>query len=36
MCTNYRAPDEEPGISERRIDSFADVYRCFPRKYNPV
>ncbi|HDR8936247.1 SOS response-associated peptidase [Burkholderia vietnamiensis] len=32
MCTNYRAPDEEPGISELRIDSFADLYRRTPWK----
>ncbi|WP_260428220.1 hypothetical protein [Burkholderia sp. Bp9031] len=32
MCTNYRAPGEESGLSELRIDSFVDLYRWTPWK----
>lgn len=32
MCTNYVAPGEDPGLSELRIDSFADLYRWTPWK----
>ncbi|WP_175922183.1 SOS response-associated peptidase family protein [Burkholderia latens] len=32
MCTNYVAPGEDPGLSELRIDSFADLYRWHPWK----
>ncbi|MBU9438391.1 SOS response-associated peptidase family protein [Burkholderia multivorans] len=32
MCTNYIAPGEDPGLSELRIDNFADLYRWTPWK----
>lgn len=32
MCTNYRAPGEESGLSELRIDSFGELYRRTPWK----
>ncbi|MCO1371375.1 SOS response-associated peptidase family protein [Burkholderia multivorans] len=32
MCRNYIAPGEDPGLSELRIDNFADLYRWTPWK----
>ncbi|WP_176048129.1 SOS response-associated peptidase family protein [Burkholderia sp. BCC1644] len=32
MCTNYRAPGEEDGLSELRIDNFGDLFRRTPWK----
>lgn len=32
MCTNYRAPGEESGLSELKIDNFSDLYRRAPWK----
>ncbi|TDA48258.1 SOS response-associated peptidase [Burkholderia pyrrocinia] len=32
MCTNYKAPNEDPGINELKIDNFIDLYRWTPWK----
>lgn len=32
MCTNYRAPGEEAGLSELKINNFRDLYRWTPWK----
>ncbi|VWB15342.1 gp33 [Burkholderia lata] len=32
MCTTYRAPGEEVGLSELRIDNFGDLFRRTPWK----